>query len=97
MANVGSWIWEDGQDCKLPQDVATGFGVVMQDMDGAGYKPMMYCGKQLVNGENHMLICKQTLVTAEPIENLVILVLHHEIGAAPDEKWTILSIKDILD
>lgn len=82
--------------CKLPQEVATGFSAV-NHLIGAAYIPLLYCGKQLVNGWNHMLICKQTLSTREPVDHVVEMVLHQDVTEdnRPGQ-FRILSIKTVI-
>lgn len=93
MTKVGGWNLVEMEPCKLPQEVATGFTEAMDGMAGASYVPVLYCGTQVVNGTNHLLICRQTMVTAEPIEGLAEVILHQPLH---DDKWTILHIKNIL-
>lgn len=96
MEKAGGWKLAKMEPCMLPEDVASGFCSVMENMVGASYVPVLYCAAQLVNGMNHMLICKQTLSTAGAEENLAKVILHHEIGAKPDEGWRVLSIEGII-
>jgi hypothetical protein len=65
-SSVGAWqVVEKG---TLPQKVATAFSKSVKNLKGAKYKPVLYCGFQVVSGTNHMIICRQTLVTS-PLEN----------------------------
>ena len=99
MANgkMGGWELADMQPCPLPEEVATGFKEVTQNMVGAKYVPVLYVGKQVVHGVNHMLICKQTLAAQGAPEHLVKMVLNQ----APEEgslvgKWSVVSIEQIV-
>lgn len=83
----------------LPEDVATGFGNVFGSIGilGADYEPLAYLGAQIVNGTNHMILSKQTLLTKPATEHLVIVVLH----AARREgdivsQFSLLSIENIV-
>lgn len=96
MIKEGGWVVPEMEACNLPQDVASGFYKVMEGWEGAVYVPVLYCGTQVVNGINHMLICQETMITAEPIKGLAKVVLHHERDAKPDDGWSILYIKNII-
>lgn len=76
---VGGWVIEDLKACNLPQKIATGFVQVMEGFVGASYIPVSYCASQLVNGTNHLLICKQTLSTSPSIEHIVAMTLHQSL------------------
>lgn len=83
--------------CKLPEDVAAGFAQVTGSLCGADYTPALYVGSQVVNGVNHMLICKQRLAAQGAPEHLVKLELHQGLddGGKPGN-WSVLSIEQIV-
>lgn len=76
---IGGWEIAPMEACKLPQDVATGFSMAIHELVGAEFIPALYCGKQTVHGFNHMLICKQVLVTEGATERLVKMILHQDL------------------
>lgn len=92
---IGAWQILHVEGCKLPEKVATGFCEATEGLVGASYIPALYCATQVVAGINHMIICKQTLVTNPPKEAIVKLVLHE---ALPSDggKFTVLSIEEIV-
>lgn len=90
----GGWRLADITACNLPQPAASGFSAVFDQMAGASYLPVLYCGEQLVNGMNYMIICKQTQVTQDPVEHLVTVVLNASPG--DDAQWSIVSIDTIV-
>lgn len=92
---VGSWKLADMKPCNLPEKVATGFSEVFSNLDGASYIPVLYCGEQNVHGTNHMLICKQTLVTAHPEEHLAKVILNQPLLTDADQTWKIVAIDTI--
>lgn len=92
---VGTWKLADIEACNLPQNLATGFSELFGNMLGARYTPVLYCGNQLVNGTNYMLICKQTLAVQNDEEHLVKVVLHQAIGDGINGAWTIVSIERV--
>ncbi|MCM1330819.1 MAG: hypothetical protein NC253_15465 [Ruminococcus sp.] len=64
------------EPANLPEKAATAFSEVTVGMVGAKYIPVLYCGEQLVNGTNYMIICKQTLATNPPAEHLVTMIIN---------------------
>lgn len=88
----GEWEIAAMEPCRLPQKVATGFTEAFDGMRGAQYTPVLYCGSQIVSGVNHAIICKQVLVTREPVEHIVKVVLYENL----DGKFQIISIENIL-
>ncbi len=82
----------------MPEKVATGFAQVFEDIVGASYVPLVYCGSQIVNGTNYMIICEQTLITNPPANHVVKVVLHETL---PEEgeimgEFSILYIETIV-
>ncbi len=62
--------------CDLPEAVASAFSQVTTGLDGVGYEPLMYLATQVVNGTNHMILCRQTLVNVECTVKIVKMVLN---------------------
>lgn len=62
---------------KPPQRVASAMSAVeTAEITGASYKPLLYCGEQVVRGLNHWFIAEQTLITAPPERHLVKLAVN---------------------
>lgn len=61
---------------KLPQDLASAFGIVNSGLLGATYQPIFYVGKQVVNGVNHFLICEEIRSTKSQTKMIVGLVVN---------------------
>lgn len=62
---------------KVPQKVASAASAIENSgLTGASYKPLVYCGKQTVNGTNFWFIAEQTLVTATPEKHIVKLAVN---------------------
>lgn len=76
MTTLGSWNIDEMKPCNLPQKAASAFTAVMLKVVGADYMPVLYVGKQLVNGTNYCILAVQTLVTANPSKRLVKMVIH---------------------
>ncbi len=81
MAYLGGWDISELKSCNLPQKAASAFTGATMDLVGATYEPVLYVGKQLVNGTNYCILAKQTLVTAQPKIRLVKLVVHESLHA----------------
>ena len=61
---------------KLPQDLASAVGNINGGILGATYQPIWYVGHQLVNGTNHLLICKEIRSTKDKNTYIVGLVIN---------------------
>ena len=48
---------------KMPQEAAGAWSAA-EGLVGASFKPLVYVGKQVVRGVNHVFIAEQTLKTA---------------------------------
>ena len=75
--NVGAWI--DTTPGFVPDEAQAVFDKAMENLDGASYEMMGYMGSQLVAGKNYRFLCKQTLVTAEPVTKYVIITLYEDL------------------
>lgn len=89
----GGWNIADMTPCNLPQKAASAFSGVMDGLTGADYEPVLYVGKQIVNGTNYGVICKQSIpYRGGAYEHIVLMVLHE--GA--DGNYDIASITPII-
>lgn len=61
---------------SLPQELATAIAELNTDLIGATYLPLWYVGKQLVNGTNYFLLCRQIRATRERDVAIVGVVLN---------------------
>ena len=68
----GSWEINAVVDA-MPQKVATAMGELSETLVGATYDPIAYLGSQVVNGTNHAVLAKQTLITGVDQVNIVII------------------------
>ena len=53
MALLGGWDISELKSCNLPQKAQSAFTGATMDLVGADYEPVLYVGKQLVNGTNY--------------------------------------------
>ena len=61
---------------SLPQDLASAISEINGGLLGATYLPIWYVGHQIVNGTNHMLICKEIRTTRDHHQMIVGLVIN---------------------
>lgn len=71
---VGSW--EVFVTDKMPQKVASAFNGL--DLIGAEYEFIAYLGSQQVNGVNHAVLAKQTVVTGKDTDNIVLMIFNEK-------------------
>ena len=65
---------ENFEACKLTQEAASAFSI-LEGLDGVGYKPLLYCGKQLVKGFNHYFIAEMNLYSSKQ-RRIVLLAIN---------------------
>lgn len=76
----------EGNVVKLPQDAASAWSELDAIKEcGAGYKPLLYVGKQLVKGVNYWFIAEQTLITKNNERRIVKIAVNHFEG-----KYTVI-------
>ena len=83
---LGTWEIAKMKKSSLPEKVASGFSEATKNLKGAKYRPVLYCGKQIVAGTNHMIICKQTLSDREGTEHVVAMMLHQPLPKQRSEE-----------
>lgn len=80
MSISGGWlITKDALNyptCNLPEQVASAFSKVTMDLIGTKYEPLMYLATQVVNGTNHMILCRETLSDANHTVKVSTMVLN---------------------
>ena len=90
---VGSWnvkIVTNG----MPQKVATAFSALAEQLIGAEYEPIAYLGSQVVNGTNHAVLAKQTILSGRDTTNVVVLIFNEKPN---DMKATLVSIERVVE
>lgn len=60
---------------SMPQKAASAWCAV-EDIVGAGYKPLVFVGTQPVKGTNYHFIAEQTLITKTPIRHIVKIAIN---------------------
>ena len=95
MSIPGGWDYVKMSACALPEDVASAFSQTLGRLMGAEYVPVLYCGKQVVEGTNYLLICQQTLVTKPRTIHMVKVILYKPLENETDKECSIVSIIEI--
>jgi hypothetical protein len=72
--------WTPAPSYELPEGLKKFFSEVMGKMVGVGYEPLLYCGHQLVNGINHMVLCKTTTATNPPVIGVDVIIINEKDG-----------------
>ena len=74
--NLGGWTIVGIPTNRLPQDLASGFNIALQKFFGSTLLPQFYVGNQVVNGKNHLVICKETMSDTNKTERIVAAVIN---------------------
>lgn len=78
----------------MPQKVATAVSALPEKMVGAEYEPIAYIGSQVVNGVNHAVLAKQTILSGRDTTNIVILIFNEKPN---DMEATLVSIERVVE
>ena len=89
---LGKWDLDNLRSVNLPQKVQSAFTAVTADLVGADFIPVLYVGKQLVNGTNYCVLAVQKPVTREPETHLFKLVIHETL----DGHYELAGINGVL-
>lgn len=90
---TGGWNIASMNPVNLPQKAASAFTGAMENIIGAGYEPVLYCGTQIVNGVNYGIICKQTIPAPfTPYEHLVFVIVNE----SAEGKYSVADVKPII-
>jgi len=79
MIRVGGFVIDKNMtECKLPDEVQTAWNEVYGKLRGSHHVPVLYCGKQVVNGTNYMVVSRTNPVVqhSELSTTLEVVVIH---------------------
>lgn len=77
MGKLGGYEFEEFETAKLKQRPSSAWSAVeTQELVGATFKPILYCGKQVVRGTNHLFIAEETLATLGATKRIVAIVVN---------------------
>lgn len=89
----GCWELEDKSCEKMPQEIASALGVIFATRPEV-IVPIYYYAAQLVNGTNHILVCKRSRTwDEETIEDYVRLEIHIPLGIDGYKKATLQKME----
>lgn len=74
MSSVGAWKININIS-GMPEKIATAVGK-LNELVGAEYTPIAYLGSQVVNGTNHAVLAKQTIIAGRDTNNVVVVMFH---------------------
>ena len=77
MSNLGSWDVNVSIG-SMPEKVATAVSAMNDQLVGAEYSPIAYLGSKVVNGVNHAVLAKQTILSGKDIDNVVLLIFNEK-------------------
>ena len=60
---------------SMPQGAASAWSAV-ENLVGCGYKPLLYVGKQVARGTDHLFIAEQTVVTNPPVRRVISMIIN---------------------
>lgn len=77
---------------SMPQKAASAWaGFEASGLIGAGYKPLLYLGSQVVKGTNYFFIAEESLATKPPVRKVVLLAINELNG-----KFELANVEGIL-
>jgi len=63
----------------MPEKVASAFAEKVGKLVGVVYTPLIYCGSQVVNGTNHMILCMGETRADQPAKFISKIVLNEDL------------------
>lgn len=95
---TASWIINEYLDpCTLPDNLAGAFPPLVEPLVDIGYTPVLYCGHQIVNGTNYMLICKRVMLAPVFSTTLVKCIIHETLPVQCQRHYHILSMEELMN
>ena len=77
---VGGWtLPEESPIAELPEDAAAAFAKANEGFVGNKLDPIAYLGRQTVTGTNYAILCRSTLVTAEPVSSIQVVIVSEDL------------------
>ena len=72
----GTFQLEQFKACELNQEAASAWSAV-EELVGAGYKPLLYVGKQVAKGTDYVFVAEQTILSNPPVRRVVSFTVNH--------------------
>ena len=73
---LGGWTVNKEDTTQIPDEVKACFDKATEGLLGCTYEPVALLSSQIVSGTNYCLLCRCTLVGAEPVQSYVMMYLH---------------------
>lgn len=90
---AGGWtVNSEYGEAKFPEDALAALNSGLEGLAGANHVPVAYLGSQVVAGMNYAFLCRTTMVTANPVTELSIVKVYHDLEGK-DEITQIKSIQ----
>lgn len=81
----------------MPQNIATAFGKLSEQLIGAEYTPIAYLGSQVVNGTNHAVLAEQLITTGKDTKNVVVVIFNEKPVKDALPEVTLVNIERVLE
>jgi hypothetical protein len=94
---LGGWDIVNVPATSLPEELATAIGAINSEIVGATYIPIWYVGKQVVNGTNYYLVCKEVRATKDHDTMIVGLIINIPAGDITGKDASIVRIVEEAD
>ena len=95
---VGGWEISDVGEAELPESVKSAFEKATESLTGNDLVPVAYIGQQVVAGKNHMILCRSTPVTQDPVSKYQVIVIYEDLeGNAEISSFTDFDIASFTD
>lgn len=76
----GGWnAAEDYTKAEIPEEAQNAFAKATEDFVGNDLVPMAYLGSQVVAGTNYAFLCHSTLVTAQPVSSIQVVIVYEDL------------------
>ena len=76
---------------EIPEEAKNAFNKAVEGLTGNDLTPMALLGTQVVAGTNYAFLCHSSLVTAEPVESIQVVIVYEDL----EGNATISSISNV--
>ena len=81
---LGGWSVNKEDTTQIPDEVKACFDKATEGLLGCTYEPVALLSSQIVSGTNYCLLCRCTLVGAEPVQSYVMMYLHQGLDGSSE-------------
>lgn len=81
---LGGWTVNKEDTTQIPDEVKACFDKATEGLLGCTYEPVALLSSQIVSGTNYCLLCRCTLVGAEPVQSYVMMYLHQGLDGSSE-------------